>query len=51
MSDYLHPLAHNDYVIKDTRTFAEIIKDDVLDPNEEYVSYDVESLFVSIPVK
>ena len=49
MSDYLHPLVHNDYVIKDTITFAEIIKSDVLDPKEEYVSYDVESLFTSIP--
>ena len=26
VSDYLQPLAHNDYVIKDTVTFAEIIK-------------------------
>ena len=51
MSDYLQPLAHNDYVIKDTLTFAEIIKNDVLDPKEEYVSYDVESLFKSFPVK
>ena len=51
VSDYLQPLAHNDYLIKDTHTFAEIIKDDVWDPNKEYVSYDVESLFVSIPVK
>ena len=51
VSDYLQPLAHNDYVIKDTPTFAEIIKNDVLDPNEEYVSYDVESLFTGIPVK
>ena len=51
VSDYLQPLAHNDYVIKDTHTFAEIIKDDVWDPNKEYVSYDVESLFVSILVK
>ena len=51
MSDYLQPLVHNDYVIKDTLTFAEIIKNDVLDPKEEYVSYDVESLFKSFPVK
>ena len=51
MSDYLQPLVHSDYVIKDTLTFAEIIKNDVLDPKEEYVSYDVESLFTSIPVK
>ena len=49
--DYLQPLAHNYYVIKDTLTFAEIIKNDVLDPKKEYVSYDVERLFTSIPVK
>ena len=30
--------------------FAEMIKNDILDPEEEYVSYDVESLFPSIPV-
>ena len=51
VSDYLQPLAHNDYVIKDTLAFAEIIKNDVLDPTEDYVSYHVESLFTSIPVK
>ena len=51
MLDYLHPLVHNDYVSKDTPTFAEIIKNDVLDPSEEYVLYDVESLFTGIPVK
>ena len=51
VSDYLQPLAHNDYVIKDTLTLPEIIKNDVLDPNEGYVSYDVESLFTSISGK
>ena len=51
VSDYLQPLAHNDYVIKETLTFAEIIKNDVLDLKEEYVSYDFESLVTSIPVK
>ena len=50
VSDYLQPLAQNEYVIKDTLLFAEIIKNDTLDPDEEYVSYDVESLFTSIPV-
>ena len=50
VSDYFQPLAQNEYVIKDTLLFAEIIKNDTLDPDEEYVSYDVESLFTSIPV-
>ena len=48
MSDYLQPLLHNNCFIKDTLTFAEIIKNDVLDPD---VSYNVESLFTSASVK
>ena len=51
VSNYLQPLTRNDYFIKDTLTFAEIIKSDVLDPDEEYISHDVESLFTSITVK
>ena len=50
VSDYLQPLAQNEYVIKDTLLFAEIIKNHTLDRDEEYMSYDVESLFTSIPV-
>ena len=37
VSDYLRPLAQNKYVIKDTLLFAEIIKNDILDPGEEYL--------------
>ena len=51
MSDYLQPLALNGYVIKDTLICAAMIKNDVLDPDEEHVSHNVESLFTSIPVK
>ena len=36
VSDYLQPLAQNEYVIKDTLLFVEIIKNDILDPDEEY---------------
>ena len=50
VSDYLQPLAQNEYVIKDALSFAELIKNDILDPEEEYVSQDMESLFASIPV-
>ena len=50
VSDYLQPLVQNNYVIKDTHTFAEIIKNGVLDPDEEYVSYDTDSLFTRTPV-
>ena len=48
VSDYLQPLAHNDYVIKDILTFAEIIKKDVLNRKEEYASCDIESLNLSL---
>ena len=51
VSDYLQPLSYNEYVVKDTLLFAKIIRNDILDPEEEYVSYDVESLFTSIPVR
>ena len=49
-SDYLQPLVQNEYVIKDTFLLAEITEKDILDSVKEYVSYDVESLFTSIPV-
>ena len=38
----LRELAHNICFIKNTLILAEIIKNDVLDPKEEHVSYDVE---------
>ena len=50
VSDYLQPLAQNESVIKDTLLFAGMVKNDILDPEEEYVSCDVESLLSSIPV-
>ena len=51
ISDYLQPLAKNDYVIDNTLKFPDILKS--TDNSNEYedVSYDVESLFTSIPVK
>ena len=51
LADYLKPLAKNDYVINDTQEFPNTIKKIVLGPDEETVSYDVESLFTSIPLK
>ena len=50
ISDYLQPLTNNEYVITDTLTFADSIKSVNLSHSEEFVSYDVESLFTSIPV-
>ena len=51
IGDYLKPLAKNEYVIDDTLTFPTFIKQDRLPLDEEYVSYDVESLFTSIPIE
>ena len=51
ISKYLSPLGKNDFVITDTLTFPSLIKDISRADDEEDVSYDVESLFTSIPVQ
>ena len=50
ISKYLQPLAVNDYVINNTLEFPGHIKGMSMKEDEEDVSYDVESLFTSIPV-
>ena len=52
IGEYLKPLIHeNKYIITSTTDFADIIRDQPpLAPTEEYVSYDVESLFTNVPV-
>ena len=41
----------NDFIIKKTQDFAQLIREyPPLEENEEYVSYDVESLFTNIPI-
>ena len=52
IGDYLKPLIQdNTYIINNTQDFAVLIRDEPpLDPSEEYVSYDVESLFTNVPV-
>ena len=51
IADYLKPLFQNEYKTNDTQSFPSMLKDQTpLNPNEEYVSYDVDSLFTSIPV-
>ena len=51
IANYLKPLCQNEYKINDTQSFPSMLKDqEPLNPNEEYVSYDVESLFTYIPV-
>ena len=47
---YLQPLTKNEYIITDTQSFPNLLKDVPLLDDEEDVSYDVESLFTSIPI-
>ena len=52
IAEYLKPLCQNEYSIKDTQCFSEILRDlPPLNNDEEYVSYDVDSLFTNIPLK
>ena len=53
ISQYLKPLcSENLYIIRNTQDFPDMIKNQPpLNKNEELVSYDVESLFTSIPIK
>ena len=51
VAKFLKPLAGNQYVIKDTQTFQSLLQNlPSLQPDEEDVSYDVESLFTNAPV-
>ena len=53
IANYLKPLAENYYVINDSQRFPSMLNDlpPVNEEEEEEVSYDVESLFTSVPVK
>ena len=51
VAKYLGPLAKNEYTIRDTLSFPDLLKSVPSDDNYEDVSYDVESLFTSIPVQ
>ena len=52
IGNYLKPLiADNDFLINNTQDFASIIKaQPPLNHDEEFVSYDVESLFTNVPI-
>ena len=51
LAEYLKPLCSNQYKMSDTQEFASLIKDQPpLNDDEEYVLYDVDSLFTNIPV-
>ena len=49
--NYLKPLCQNEYKIVDTQSFPSMLSEQTpLSLDEEYVSYDVESLFANIQV-
>ena len=51
IAHYLKPLCQNEYKINGTQPFPSMLKYQTqLNPNQEYVSYDLESLFTNIPV-
>ena len=48
--EYLKPLCQNEYKINDTQSFPSMLKEKTrLSSNEEYASYNAESLFTNIP--
>ena len=53
IADYLKPLCgDNDYIIRNTQESPKLLQQqDLLFPNEEYVSYDVKSLFTNVPIQ
>ena len=50
IAGYLSPLAENKYIIKDTLSFPKIIYENKIKDDEEYILYDVESLFTNVPI-
>ena len=50
-AQFLKPLAKNEFTISDTLAFPELLKNIENSDDYEDVSYDVESLFTSIPIK
>ena len=51
IAKYLSPLSKNEFSITDTLNFPELLKNTSNDEFYEDVSYNIESLFTSIPVK
>ena len=47
---YLSSLTENQYSLKNTLNFADRLNQHFIDEDETFVSYDVESLFTSIPL-
>ena len=53
IADYLKPLCSgNNYIIRNTPEFPKLLQQqDPLFPNQEYVSYDVKSLFTNVSIQ
>ena len=51
MSKFLKPLTENEFVIDNTQVFPVMLNNIPLSEDKEDVSYDVESLFMNIPIK
>ena len=51
VAQFLKPLARNEFTISDTSAFSDLLKNIKNSDDYEDVSYDVEPLFTSIPIK
>ena len=51
VAKYFSPLAKNDYTIRDTLSFPDLLESAPSGDNYEDVSYDVKSLFTGIPLQ
>ena len=53
IADYLKPVSSdNDYIIRNIQEFPKLLqRQDPILPNEEYVWYDVKSLFTNVPIQ
>ena len=51
IANYLKPLAKNNFIISDMLSFSDMLKETANIEDYEDLSYDVDSLFTSIPVK
>ena len=51
LAKYIGPIAKNDYTIRDTLAFPDLLESALSNDNYEDVFYDLESLLTSIPVQ
>ena len=51
VAQFLKPLARNEFSISDTLAFPELLKNNKNSDGYQNVSFDVESIFTSIPIK